>query len=180
MSLREIARQCNTACDDCQGSCKLRLHENWSCGDMSEATELEMTEENYIGKLFQHISEVGALGDSSSRTSTPDSKDIDILNKGGDSGASSHVEDAIALSEELGASIQCSCYYGRGDSHSEGCEKYQAPNIVAYTCDGGKKLCCTQSSIICPNFRAFGMCGKGNSLKENCGTAGDAQIILVA
>ena len=45
-------------------------------------------------------------------------------------------------------------------SHNKSCKKMRNEYIVPYTCDGGKNVCCTESSIDNPIFDSFGQCTK--------------------
>jgi len=45
-------------------------------------------------------------------------------------------------------------------SHNKSCKKMRNEYSVPYTCDGGKNVCCTQSSIDNPIFDSFGQCTK--------------------
>lgn len=45
-------------------------------------------------------------------------------------------------------------------SHNKSCKKMRNEYSVPYTCDGGKNVCCTESSIDNPIFDSFGHCTK--------------------
>ena len=45
-------------------------------------------------------------------------------------------------------------------SHNKSCKKMKNEYSVPYKCDGGKNVCCTESSIENPIFDSFGQCTK--------------------